>query len=558
MARTIKKLAAIVAAAWIILPAAGCHKEAYKISEQTPADYISWQRDASDEVTYSAEGCELPPARSGSAYDYLRAITSVPHRRAGTAEYRCAAAYLREVLESFGYEVTELVHPFPYYSFKEDEVTLTRLRDGKKFDVYPVHYSAAMYGPRRGVVKKPWGKMTGAFVYVGSGPLGRSGSVRDKLEGWKQKGAIGVILEADMRPMAAKGLVHSARAHATSWHYSPLPAFVVAGAGDLVGEAVEITQRARIVKGQGINVVARGPGPPKVLVTAHLDSWFNGALDDGSGVAAMLEVAELMKDDPRGLVFLAADAEELGLIGSANYMMRHGGDLPAAVVELDMVSSLNNFSADPPQEAGIMPRVITSSRGMKPYARDNLDAMAGGKYYLSVAFMRRVFGMLATDMEWFYAAGVPGVFIYTPGKYYHTRLDTIEWVPEAGLQETAEATARLVRDLRHKADALPVPEKVIPLEFEAGIKGGDTVSFVVRTGNDDASHNPGNPKVNLRCYFENGFEDTVKMEHDREKDAWIGEWVPPWPGEWQYLAVAGGGGRVGKRWISLASPPEKE
>ncbi|WP_425411088.1 M28 family metallopeptidase [Hyphococcus sp.] len=90
-----------------------------------------------------------------------------------------------------------------------------------------------------------------------------------------------------------------------------------------------------------------------VVLTAHLDHMgvrptdeegddelYNGALDNGSGVASMLEVARLLALDPprRSVIFIALTAEEKGLVGS-EYFARNP-TVPAqsivANINLDM------------------------------------------------------------------------------------------------------------------------------------------------------------------------------------------------------------------------------
>jgi Zn-dependent M28 family amino/carboxypeptidase len=105
----------------------------------------------------------------------------------------------------------------------------------------------------------------------------------------------------------------------------PLPAKLKATAG---------VKRAELVSQ---NVVALLPGDdPKlkdefVVFTAHLDhlgigkpikgdSIYNGAMDNASGVATMLDVAALLKESGtklrRSVLFVAVTAEEKGLLGS--------------------------------------------------------------------------------------------------------------------------------------------------------------------------------------------------------------------------------------------------
>ena len=64
-------------------------------------------------------------------------------------------------------------------------------------------------------------------------------------------------------------------------------------------------------------------GTDAALVAAGQDGIYNGALDNASGTAAMLELAEAYARRPspprRSIVFLAVTAEEQGLLGSAHY-----------------------------------------------------------------------------------------------------------------------------------------------------------------------------------------------------------------------------------------------
>jgi Zn-dependent M28 family amino/carboxypeptidase len=66
-------------------------------------------------------------------------------------------------------------------------------------------------------------------------------------------------------------------------------------------------------------IAGREPGRA-VLLSAHYDSVpaAPGAADDGSGVAAILEIARILKRAPRAVrvVLLFGDGEELGLLGS--------------------------------------------------------------------------------------------------------------------------------------------------------------------------------------------------------------------------------------------------
>jgi Zn-dependent M28 family amino/carboxypeptidase len=118
-----------------------------------------------------------------------------------------------------------------------------------------------------------------------------------------------------------------------------------------LGVAADITLKNDVKKNQTQNVIGRLPGrDPKlakeaVVYTAHhdhlgikegakagQDNIYNGALDNASGVAAMLAIAKAMKALPepprRSVIFAAVAAEEQGLLGSA-YLAAHP-PIPAA------------------------------------------------------------------------------------------------------------------------------------------------------------------------------------------------------------------------------------
>src|SRR5262249_33235120 len=105
------------------------------------------------------------------------------------------------------------------------------------------------------------------------------------------------------------------------------------------------------------NVVAVLPGSdPKlkgeyVVFSAHLDhlgigqpiqgdSLYNGAMDNASGVAALLDVAARLKEDGtklrRSVLFVAVTAEEKGLLGSQFFAHSPTVDPKAIVADIDV------------------------------------------------------------------------------------------------------------------------------------------------------------------------------------------------------------------------------
>ncbi len=102
--------------------------------------------------------------------------------------------------------------------------------------------------------------------------------------------------------------------------------------------------------------IARGSDSPDEWVIAgnHRDAWVYGAVDPGSGTAALLETAhgigQLLKSGwrPRRTIVLGSwDAEEEGLIGSTEWAEQHERELAsaAAYFNVDVAVSGPNFGA---------------------------------------------------------------------------------------------------------------------------------------------------------------------------------------------------------------------
>ena len=142
--------------------------------------------------------------------------------------------------------------------------------------------------------------------------------------------------------------------------------------GVAVKAPVRLERRTNVRRITSPNVLAMIPGSdPKlaneyVLLMAHLDhvgvnpaklgaggtgdAIYNGAMDNATGTATMLEVARAMAASPnrprRSILFAAVTAEEKGLLG-AEYLAKHpvvGDGKVVGVVNLDMPVLLYPFS----------------------------------------------------------------------------------------------------------------------------------------------------------------------------------------------------------------------
>jgi Zn-dependent M28 family amino/carboxypeptidase len=123
--------------------------------------------------------------------------------------------------------------------------------------------------------------------------------------------------------------------------------------------AVLLKAQAAIEKAQieSANIVAKLSGSDAnlkneyVVLSAHIDHVgigepvngdriYNGAMDDGSGTAAVLDIAASLKQRPqklkRSVIFLLVTAEEKGLLGSKYFAARPTVDAKAIVADINI------------------------------------------------------------------------------------------------------------------------------------------------------------------------------------------------------------------------------
>ncbi|WP_454759612.1 M20/M25/M40 family metallo-hydrolase [Caulobacter segnis] len=145
-----------------------------------------------------------------------------------------------------------------------------------------------------------------------------------------------------IRESAARMLVGGDLAALDAETTRPLPARITA------------TATTRVRRFVSANVVGRipgtKPGAGTVLYTAHWDAFghcrpaepdpiCNGAVDNASGVAGVLELARLFRAGPppeRDIVFVATTAEEHGLLGSRAYVAAPAAPLASTVASINI------------------------------------------------------------------------------------------------------------------------------------------------------------------------------------------------------------------------------
>ncbi len=234
-----------------------------------------------------------------------------------------------------------------------------------------------------------------------------------------------------------------------------------------LGEKISIKVRVKAVYRTSHNVIAKITGSRRpdeyILYTAHWDhlgigkpdakgdSIFNGALDNASGTAALLEMARAfknLKEKPeRTILFLSVTGEEQGLLGSEYYGQHPLYPLKKTVADLNMDVISPNEKANDLVITGFgqneLEDYATAAAKIQGRYISPESHPEAGHYFRSDHFSLAKVGVPALD-----ATG--GIDIVGKGKdygrkleddyvsnHYHSRADEYNpaWTFEGGIQD---------------------------------------------------------------------------------------------------------------------------
>jgi hypothetical protein len=274
-------------------------------------------------------------------------------------------------------------------------------------------------------------------------------------------------------PIPVVGITHEAGARLIADLGHDLAALEAAGESTALGERPLVITGERAQQTQRPpNVVGmlRGSDPALsdsyIVITAHFDhvgvgapdetgdSIFNGADDDASGTAAVLELAEafaaLETPPARSVVFLLVSGEEKGLLGSQAWVENPTLDLSGAVANINM----DMVGRDPLPDTliGIGQEYTTIAATLEGILAEHpelgltviLDPKPEEMYFFR------------SDQLPFIQRGIPAVF-FTTGEHddYHQPSDE----PEAIDADKAARVTRLAFYLAHSiASSATAPE----------------------------------------------------------------------------------------------------
>ncbi|GIW51948.1 MAG: aminopeptidase [Gemmatimonadales bacterium] len=221
---------------------------------------------------------------------------------------------------------------------------------------------------------------------------------------------------------------------------------ILPGQGALAGQAVVV----------GAHYDHLGRGGFGSLEPESTGVVHNGADDNASGTAALLEVARKLAAPPRGsrrtVVFIAFSGEELGLLGSAHYVRHPVVPIEStyAMINFDMVGRLTNrrvtvFGTETAKEFS---EILDSAAHLT-----GLEVVGSGD------------GFGRSDQSSFFAVNIPVLHFFTGvHQDYHRTTDDVEKINVEGISRIAEMGAMVVGALAARQEPLTfVPGKPPPV-----------------------------------------------------------------------------------------------
>jgi hypothetical protein len=272
---------------------------------------------------------------------------------------------------------------------------------------------------------------------------------------------------------------------------------------DLAGITVKLETGLKFVEGRNVLGLLKGTGPSDeyVVVGAHHDHIgtvrphdaetsqpriHNGADDNASGTAGVIELARAFASDPRprrSILFMTYDAEELGLLGSRHFVDHPTVELDkiVAMIALDMIGRLNQQ------------KFTIYGVGSGKEFRELLDASAD---QIDLSFKAPASGsgwFGGSDHHSFYTKNIPVLFAFTGiHEQYHTPEDDWELIDSDGATKVLRLLYPVVR---HVADMPERPTFVSAAEEQAAREAGQPEADTGEAAEDEppADERPARP-----------------------------------------------------------------
>ena len=428
---------------------------------------------------------------NSQAYNNLEKMTSeIGHRLTGSENGKQAEQYTLDLLKSYGFADVKF-HPFEVEAWARDTVALffNGERDNQVVSLGHSPVSADVTAP---------------LIDVGNGLRQDFEALKDEVKGKMVLAYIGLL------PDSGPGVknIHRSEKTALAIEYGAVGIIIInkvpngvllTGTASVTGSLIDIPAvcisyekgmelKNQLTKDQSIearvfmknksdmissrNVIATLPAVEEtketIVVGGHLDSWdlATGAIDNGIGIAAILDMARTFKalnlNTKRNIQFVMFMGEEQGLLGSKALVK----DMAESKELMDVVYMLNiDMSGNP--------------KGYNASGRDNMvtvfDQIGEKIQAVDSSYENNNANKagLHSDHQTFMMEGVPVVglvgnlepIVYD---FYHSNGDDFELVNESHLKNTVRFSSMFLYELAN-LDTIPAKK----LDF------GQTKQFLI-------------------------------------------------------------------------------
>lgn len=211
-----------------------------------------------------------------------------------------------------------------------------------------------------------------------------------------------------------------------------------------------------------------------IIVCGHYDhvgkrgnDIFNGADDNASGTAGVLELARMCAqaqyngfEFKRSIVFIAFAAEESGLNGSYYYVNNPIFPLEnkVIVINMDMIGRPENFSKYP-DHVSAWP-IKGNKRKVRKTIRTIDKQIKGTHFYTVKKFPQNLMWYFGSDHYPFVQKGVPALVVSTEmHSDYHKPTDTAEKLNYENMANIIKGLFALITELANNPDDFPIRNK---------------------------------------------------------------------------------------------------
>jgi peptidase M28-like protein len=272
----------------------------------------------------------------------------------------------------------------------------------------------------------------------------------------------GVVQRAISRGAAAIGIIYGIADNFALWEGTRQgPGFNVGfedgkvlrellGKGDPVKVKLKLTSEMKSgLKTASVLGTLPGTTDEDIIIMAHIDGFFEGALDNGSGVAVMMGLLDHFSKVPQ-----AQRRRAIRFMGSAGH---HGGpgagwlheEREKELARTALMINLEHVAAVRTKYWGPKLRMSTAVSPMRWWVNGSkalLDASLSSFSRFNVGITADMDNGASGEMGQV-ARDAPSIQVITSPEVKHTEQDTPEWVPANGLEQIARAYARIIDEV---------------------------------------------------------------------------------------------------------------